>query len=226
MAVQKQAKVSAAQGEAARLDRIKAKAAVPDGCSDAIPLVPAAGLSVVFRHSEGVMTPSGPRSRATTIAGQHAVRRCGPLEVMEHLAARRGGKDPLVFTLGQHAAAVEYVALAEWCASSGVKLSSLEGGGGGGDTMGRMDRYCQAMARMRLMRAAIGSGVALEARVAAAHHDRGRTSLPVAAVVDGVLIEGRSIAAVLARHRWSRQTPYMKAAQAALSKALTRMYGL
>lgn len=202
------------------------RAAVPLGCSDAIPVAPAAGPSVVFRPVEVVQTDSGPRVRSTSAAGAHPVRRCGPLEVMERMSARRGGAG-LVFTPAQHSAAFEYVALVERCAASGVKLSSIEGGGGGGggDVVGRMDRICRDLARLRSMRAVVGHGLALAPRGARAHADRNRRAVSVLAVVDGLLIEGRSASEVLVRYGWSRQTPYLHAVQEALGAALTRMYG-
>lgn len=212
--------------EVARIDAIKRRAAPPVGCSDAVPVAPAAAPSVPFRHVEAVQTGSGPRLRSTTVAGRHAARRCGPLEVMEHLAARRGGKAPLRFEVCQHAAAVEYVALAEFCAASGVKLSSLEGGGGGGDVMGRMDRAIHALGRFRAMRHAIGDEVVLGGRGSGAHADRGRRVIRAVSVVDGVLLQGKTIAGLLASHGWSRQTRYTKALQEALSGALMRIDGL
>lgn len=217
---------SALQDEGARIKALKARAAPPEGCSDAVPVAPAAAPSVPFRHLETVQTPNGPRLRSTTLAGRHAARRCGPLEVMEHLAARRGGKAPLRFEVCQHAAAVEYVALAEFCAASGVKLSSLQGGGGGGDVMGRMDRVIHALGRLRAMRCAIGSEVVLGGRGCCAHMDRGRRVIRALSVVDGVLLHGKTIAGVLAAHGWSRQTRYTKTLQEALSAALMRIEGL
>lgn len=204
--------------------RVKARAAVPAAASPQIIPAPGAGPRVIHHQRESYMTENGPRDRAATMDGFHAVRGADVFDLMERNAQRRGGAGSL--TEGQKAAGRTYQALVEWLDSTGIKPSALGnlsgtcGGPGGGDHMLTVIAHAR---QLRHMQAAIGDGIALSPVNHRAHADRGRRAIPVRELVDRVCLVGWPLNKVLAYYGWGRGRRAVAEVKAALAAALDRM---
>lgn len=201
---------------------VKAAAAVPEVCSPAIPVAPGRGPMTVHRPFVAVATASGPRVRREAFPGGAPARVASALDLLER-ASRRRDSGPL-FSVAQHIAAAEYVALFERVNSGRVKCVDLSGARSGDGAGSVMDAIVGDIQRLRRMTRAIGSGVVLSARGSAAQ--AGRRSVRADGLVAWVLIRGESLSALLGRYGWGCQTKYRERLQHGLAAALDRLHGL
>jgi len=220
--------VALARIEAAALCAMRARGARPFGVSDAVPGA-AAGRAPKERYQ--------PREMVTTTSGSRRVVNCGhrgldglrpvsPLQRIDAAAARayRGDKatrEP-IFTTGQIDMADDYAALFERCQSAGVKCSSIEGlgAGGQGSFIDRVIADSRQLARWQL---AVGDGVILAQRNPAAAS--GKVAIRCLDLVNAVCIAGQSCDTVLGRFGWSKATKHRTKLIIALRMALDRMRG-
>lgn len=202
------------------LGAVKARAVAPDVCSPAIPVAPARGPMAVHRPVEAYMTGSGPRVRREPMPGGVAARVVSPLEVLELASRRRDGA--ALFTVAQHVAAAEYVALVERVASGRVKCSDLVGvvRGGAGSVM---DAIVHDIGRLRRMDEAIGREPVLAPRGRAV---AGRLVIRADLLVHWALIRCAPLSGLLARRGWCKQAKHRERLQAGLAAALDRLHGL
>lgn len=227
---------------------VKAGAAVPEACGDAIPLSPARGSVTTFdpvelvpdakggyrRQSAGYLGRSGAMVEDVWDRMDRQARAAHARLVQEHDRARRAGTvakdkaapvyEPL-FTPGQVATGRDYAALTERCAASGVSCSSLEAqhrsASGGGD---REAAVFRDFARLRAYHRRIGDGLAKEVRRIRPGGSR-RRAIRVRALVDMVCLGDRALLEVLEAHGWAKDARALVALRASLSGALDRMQG-
>jgi hypothetical protein len=131
------------------------------------------------------------------------------------------------FTHGQVAAARDYAALSERCASSGLSCSSLETikvGSSGGD---REAAVFRDFARLRSLQRRIGDGLAKEVRRYRPSATGGRRSaIRVRTLVDQVCLGGLTLDEVLRANGWGKCDGRVRAdLRSALCGALDRMQG-
>lgn len=131
------------------------------------------------------------------------------------------------FTHGQVAAARDYAALSERCASSGLSCSSLEAvkaGSGGGD---REEAMLADFQRLRMLQRRIGDGLAKEVRRHRPSATGGRRSaIRVRTLVDQVCLGGLTLDEVLRANGWGKCDGRVRAdLRSALCGALDRMQG-
>ena len=218
--------------EAARLDAIKAGAAVPDICGPRIVAAPARGGFVV--EHQVTMVPNGVDAHgldkwaaALTGYGHRAnVRGTDVFDRMIAQALRR--KRAPALTPGQMAIGRRYRDLVEALSADGCSLSSLEGSSGGsGDDGGWMDHRLQMADERDRLRRRIGNGCAMPIR-RVRPSDRGpnpRGPIMDRVLVDMVCLSDKSLDDVLRAHGWQRDGRTRKAIAQALSAALDRMIG-
>lgn len=218
------------EDEAARIGAIKAGGERPFGAGpEIVDCAPARGAVAAFQPREAVLTTEGKvRVVRSGHRGHDALRRADAFDLM--MAKSRSGssgkaKAPL-FTLAQIIAGREYAALAERCASAGLKCSSIEAstasGTGGGVWI---DAVLGDLQRLDGMRGRIGEEWAMRPSGAAAHADRGHRSIRVRQLVDMVCIGGMTLSAVLAAFGWSGASKNRQRALASLTGALDRLHG-
>lgn len=128
-----------------------------------------------------------------------------------------------LFTPGQVAIADRYRALVEWRDGSAIKCASLEAGRGGGSG-DYLTAYMDAGDELAKMVRAIGDDVCLSPR---RHMDRGNGRGPVTVrqAVDGVVLRGLTISALLKHYGWVAKGETRKVVRTAISGALDRMQG-
>lgn len=162
----------------------------------------------------------GPVEIATIVEVDWDVRRA-EYRASNRPVLRRRGPDALA-ALPQHCrdAADRYAATVELVAS--VRAPGDAGPRGGISDGGAVMR-CAAAERLRACRDAIGDAPVLDPRGVAAHRDRARRSLGTAEIVDGAVLHGRTIPAILARAGWSRGPSVAGPARQALEEALERL---
>lgn len=217
-------------GEAARMDDLRARASIPDECGDMIPSAPGRGAFVMFTPREMVKTESGAiRSRQSGYCGRKAIRSADAFDVMQEQSARasrakkRDGSAPM-FTVAQITAGREYASLFERYQAAGAKCSSLEASSRSGPASGSfMDAVIRDGQRLERMRAAIGSGWALEPRRVGPHGDR-RRAIPMVDVVHMVCIGGHTVTEILRSFGWAHGAKNSAPLVQALRDALDRMY--
>ena len=129
-----------------------------------------------------------------------------------------------LFTPGQVAMADRYRALVEWRAGSAIKCASLEAGRGGVSAKDFMDTYLKSGRELDGLIAAIGADVCLSPR---RHMDRGNGRGPVSVrqAVDGVVLAGLTISALLKRNGWDANVKTRRCVRDAIRGALDRMQG-
>lgn len=213
-------------GEADRIARIKADAARPDGCgSEIVDVAPGRGPVRRFQPREAVRTASGQvRVARAGHNGNDALARADAFDVMQQQSSRRKKDAGALFTPGQISAGRDYAALYERCASAGVRCSSVEATGGGGQGSW-IDAVIRDSRRLAALDRAIGSAVVLSPRDAQAHADRGRKIMRTSDLVAGVCVEGRTISQMLQSFGWCRSPFIRKKTMGALCAALDRMQG-
>ncbi|SOC11402.1 hypothetical protein SAMN05877809_105277 [Rhodobacter sp. JA431] len=210
---------------------VMARAAAPASCGPEIVAAPARGASMRFQPE--AMVPKGEadwQAEAVGFRGRDAVRRADLFDKMERAALRAGREVP--FSPGQVSAGRAYAALVEFVSAGGVKLSSLEGrvgGGAGGGEAVWIERYSQASAKLRRLRAAIGDEAALSVRRVRpskrveAGSDGLARGISDRVLVDGVCVMGMSLGEVLVANGWAKSGQNIEAVRVALAAALERM---
>lgn len=143
---------------------------------------------------------------------------------LEEIERRSRGRNPLRFTVAQHDAAVHFEDLAHRVASGNVKLSRLDGNGGGGSGLSVTDAMLISRQRFDLMLRRIGSEPVLAPRGAMAMP--GRRTIGAGDVAMGLLVWRVTQTALLQRFGWGGQTRYVNALNAALGHALDAIYGV
>lgn len=234
----------AREDEAARLEEVRARGAVPDGCCPDIPEAPARGpFRLVQMRALYPAGENGFTSKPAGYMGRSTMQAADAFDVMEAKAraahARKvtrakAAKKPALsyrppFTPGQVAMGRLYRDLVEKHACAGVRGSSLEtlsqgGGGQGGEFI---DAVLRDRQRLQLLRDRIGFGVFLAPRRVSAHSmDRGtRRAISDLQLVDAVCIEGLAVSAVLARFGWGRTAKLNQRLAARLAELLDAMMG-
>jgi len=209
--------------EARRVGSMLSDATPPDAMRIA-PVAPARGAMRLLADFEAL--PGGTRRKA----GAHW-QELSPLAAMVAQAAMRhegSGRDmPFVapFTPGQVQVAEDYRALVEAVAAGLCKGSSLEGGRSGGGSSGlAIDSYMDQSRWLAELRRRIGTGAAMQPR-RNMDRDNARRSIPVAAVVDMVLLQGLTLSDVLRRYGWAEKGLLRKDLRNVLCAALDRMQG-
>lgn len=219
-------------------------AALPPVEMRAAPVAPARGTMRLVEN--WTVQPGGTRRRdgghwitpsALDVENVQARKKRGvaAVERAEERAERRGqdltedGREAALrqvdlFTPSQIAMAARYRALVEWRDGSAVKCASLEAGRGGASGRGYMDQFLDAGAELARIVAAIGADVCLSPR---RHMDRNnaRGPLTVRQAVDGVVLKGMTISALLKRHGWDANVKTRRAVRDAIRGALDRAQG-
>lgn len=212
------------EAERRRCDEILAKSAPPVEMS-AAPAAPARGAMML--QPNFVVMPGGTRKRD----GAHW-RNAGPLSVMVEQARQRHdakGREEEEFTApftpSQIAVSEDYRALVERYEAGLCKTSSLEAGRAGSGGAGlAIDTYIQEARWLDELRRRIGDGVTMQVR---RHLDRdnARRAIPVRALVDMVLVHGKTLSDVLRAHGWAKTTVHLRMVRGELCAALDRMCG-
>lgn len=168
--------------------------ALPEAASPNIIAAPARGPVVLRPQYETVMTPSGPRTRRATADGFHPVAAEDAFDRMALQARRSQPAGEPMFTVAQVEAGRAYAALAERCASEGMRCSSPEarqGGGGAGDWM---DGVLGRSYRLDRMRREIGNEPVLKGD--------GRVGINTLELVNLVCRDGLTVSQILQRKGW------------------------
>lgn len=129
------------------------------------------------------------------------------------------------FTPSQISVARAYRDLVEWREGSPMRGSDLTGGQSGGGGAGLfIDSYIANGAWIETLRERIGDVVVMDIR---RHMDRGNTRRPITAraLVDQVVLEGKTLTQVLQGFGWVANTANLKATRVGLCAALDRMTG-
>ncbi|HMO09859.1 MAG TPA: hypothetical protein PKD10_19775, partial [Paracoccaceae bacterium] len=211
------------QAEGLRLAQMRARAVPPEPML-AAPVAPARGPMILVRE---IAMVRGSTERAK-VTGHHWRGAC-MLEVMCRQALdRHAGEGPFLppFTAGQIATAERYRALVERHGAAGLRCASAEtraAGSGGGDGRGFIDAYLDEGAEIARMLRRIGEGEALSVRRIRPSRREGRRGIGLRALVDDVVLRGRSISAVLRAAGWSVKGDHREALRLALGGALDRM---
>lgn len=198
----------------------------PASASANIAPAPARGALVARPQHETVMTPNGPRVRRTTQDGFHPVAAQDAFDVMALQAKRRDAGGLPLFSVGQVEAGRTYAALAERCASEGLRCSSPEARQGGGQQVDWIEGVIARSARLAAMHRAIGTDVVLPVSGSAGAELVGRRAVSVRLLVDQVCCEGMSVSEVLRRAGWPVRGARVTDVLGHLTEALNRMQGL
>lgn len=209
------------------MSAVRAVGAVPAGCSsEIVSCAPARGLLVPWRPM--VAVPTGDDGWAFVehgYKGKVGARIGDVFDAMADQAAKAGG--PVPFTGGQIDTARRYHAITERVSAGNIKLSSVEGRGGGGDGRDAMDTYAACCETLRRYHRAIGTGVSMAVRRVrpSARGGPGRRNISDRALVDAVCLGGMTVTEALSAHGWSNRGGNIQAARQALCGALDRMAG-
>lgn len=202
-------------------DDLKVASTPPVTASPNIIAAPARGPQLVEPQFETVQTPSGPRTRRATQDGFHPVRRADAFDMMALQHKRAGGQGTL-FTVAQVEAGRAYAALCERVSAEGMRCSSPEARtGGGGQGVDWIEGVIGRTARLARMRAAVGSGWAVEAGDVPGK----RTAILVLTLVDRVCVHRQGLGQVLNWHGWPVKGETRAVLQRALCAALDRLHG-
>ena len=233
IAVARRLKINPAEVTQAHRDQLirlllDKRGAVPVSCDrGAIPVAPARGPVLTFH----------PRVSLVTEEGNRVIRKEGQYEAMyvqdafdkaEVQAIER--KQPVPFTPGQRDVGREYCHLFHRCSASGLKLSQIEGGQGGGGCDGVSEAVLGDMQRLRWLQRQIGPGVAKQVRrirPSARNAGKGGKARPItdAALVRLFCCDAETLSGVLDAHGWSDRKESKDALHRALCAALDRMRG-
>lgn len=210
------------EGEAKRIEAIKAQAAPPSAMSAAT-VAPARGPQQLVPNftvtAGGIRRTDGAHWRGLSpLAAAVAQAR------LRHEA--RGSDAPFVppYGPGQVAMAEFYAALVEWRDGSAMRCSSFEAGREGGGSGHFIDTFLQRGFDLAQLHQRIGNGVAMAPR---RNMDRGnaRRSITVRAAVDMAVLAGLPVKAILHRFGWVANMREMRELRAAICGALDRMQG-
>lgn len=173
-------------------------------------------------YTPPTLDPSGPLPYGPARGGFERAELPDPWTGRPMPVRRRRGSSALGrLPEGLRAAAARYAALVEAVNAPGCP--SLDAPRGGGLSDGGASSRCALAQRLGRAHEAIGPTLALPARGAQAHADRGRRSVSVRALVDMVCLEGRPLRDVLASHGWSRWAEHERRLGDALRAALERL---
>lgn len=216
------------RAERERLREIMALVEVPDRCGPEIIAQPARGPMVALAPMGLIPDGSagGWKREHLGFRGRDHARQADAFDLME-LQARRASKgadvEPL-FTAAQVGAARRYAMLVERHDAAGMRCSSVEaqrsGGGGGGSFI---DTVLYEGEMIRVMRKAIGDGVAMDVRRVRPSARGSRVGIRDRVLVDMVCLQGLTVSQVLAGHGWALGVIPRDVARAALCAALDRM---
>lgn len=207
--------------EADRMAALKARAVAPARCGPEIPVAPARGPMVAFAPMEMRRSEDGYDLAHAGFRGRDAARAMDVWDYMARQARRAGGTEP--FTRAQVATARAYAALVERHVARGLRGISVEtmmAGRGGSGGQGFADAVLEEGRRIDRLVAAIGPGLALQVRRVSR---RKRDVVTVRGLVDGLCLEGLTLAKLLRRARWDTNGATLDAARAAVAGALDRM---
>lgn len=205
---------------------IKRGGRTPDICDrEQIPDAPARGAVLGFHPKETYISETGNAMQRR--AGRYAALKVQDAFDKAELDAKRYRREA-PFTAGQVDVGREFGELFERCASSGLKLSSIEGGGGGGGSDGVSEAQLADMQRLGLLKRRLGSGVAMPIRRVRPSKRGVADGRPKRNISDAVLVrmfcvDGDSLSAVLAAHGWSDYGKSRNVLRDALRVALERM---
>lgn len=209
----------------ARLAKVRARGAVPEGVGPEIVAAPARG-PVRVTHPVALY-PVGVDDFEAKHAGHDGRDQMwvgDAFDVMAGKAQAKGSAPP--FSPGQVQMGRLYRAKVERHATAGVKCSSLESvsgdGGGGGSFIDAVLRDGQVI---EAMRERIGDGEAKPIKRARKAGEVPRTVITDRALVDAVCLEDLTLADVLRRHGWSVAGKLVEELRRALGRALDRMAG-
>lgn len=216
-----------AKAEAMRIEAVKSMGRVPVECGSDIREAPARGPVRVFDHMASY--PKGEDGFELKPAGhdgRKTMARADAFDVMQAQRDRRsGGKAGRMFTHSQIAMGRQYATLVERHESAGVKCSSVESSGGGGDGAGFMDAVLADAQAIDRMRARIGDGSAVVVRRHRPSKRGARATITDRRLVDMVCVEGRTLTDVLRSHGWTVRADLVRDLTKALADALDRMQG-
>lgn len=188
---------------------------------------PARGPVLTFYPREAVITDAG--NVRSQRAGRYAAMKVqDAFDKADVQAARR--KQPAPFTPGQRDVGREYAELFTRCQASGLKLSQMNGSGGGGGTAGVSEAVLADMQRLAWMQRQIGQGVAMAVRRVRPSQRGGDGSRRARNITDANLVrsfcvDAETLSAVLVAHGWSGRGENKKALHRALCAALDRVRG-
>jgi len=221
-----QRRAQAEVAEAERIDEVMQRGMVTESIHpDQFTVAPARGTYSTFVPRKLVITEAGNVRLHREGDGRKGLQMSDAFDVALVYAQR--AKRPAPFTRGQINVGRDYAALYERCAGSGCKLSSFEGGGGGGSGLSVTDAQLRDLRRLRWFHDKIGRGVAMSVR--RVRPTKRGTNRPKAIRDDEIVhlfcVAGRPLSAILKAHGWSDGTKNKKALLAALCDALDRMQG-
>lgn len=211
--------------EAMRIEDVRARGRVPEGCGPEIPDAPARGPVRRFQPMGYYPVGSdGWAMKATGHMGRAALRRADVFDVMAARAARHA--KPAPFTPSQVQVGRDYRDVVERHASAGVRCSSMEaqsGGGGGGGAF--IDAVLRDGERIALLRGRVGGGQAMCVRRVRPSARGSRLGIADMVLVDMVCLRDLALGPVLKAHGWSVWAGSLDAVRQALCAALDRMTG-
>lgn len=204
---------------------MKRQARVPVVCDRTqIVSAPARGPVLLFHPREAVISEAG------NVVTQKAGRFAGMLVQDAFLKAEVQAvkrKQPPPFTAGQIGVGREYRNLFDRCASSGLKLSKVDGSGGGGGAGGVSEAVLADMQALRWLQKRIGTGTAMAVRRVRPSRRGGASARIITdlSLVHAFCVDCETLSGVLTAHGWSDYAGNKKVLHRALRAALDRMRG-
>ncbi len=216
------------EAEQKRCVQMLERAVPPVEVMGVVPVAPARGAMVISQGFEAL--PGGMRRRDGI-----RLRELSPLAQMvanawlRHQDRYAGKDDAPAFVPPYDPAQVQvsedYRALVERHEAGLIKCSSTEAGraGGGGSGLA-IDRFMDDGRWLSVLRDRIGDQTVMSPR---RNMDRGngRKAITARTLVDQVVLHGKDLSHVLARHGWEGQTKHRRMLREALCAALDRMQG-
>ena len=212
--------------EAGRIEGIKSNSEKPMGVgSEIVDIAPARGAVRRFQPKEAQITEAG-NIRVTRVGykGHDALQIADAFDLMQLQASRRNKAVGPLFSAGQISAGRDYAALYEKVQSAGVKCSSVEALGGGGQGS-FIDAVLRDSRRLADLQRCIGSDVVLRPKRARPSQDATRRPIKASDVVREICVGGRTVSQLLQKFGWSRSPAFTKQITGALQDALDRMQG-
>lgn len=198
---------------------------VPVVCDrDAIPVAAARGPVLLFHPRETVISEAG--NVVTQKAGRFAGMMVQDAFLKAEVQAMKR-KQPAPFTAGQIGVGREYRNLFDRCASSGLKLSQVDGSGGGGGAGGVSEAILADMQALRRLQKRIGTGTAMAVRRVRPSQRGGARARIITdqSLVHAFCVDCETLSGVLVAHGWSDYSGNKKTLHRALCAALDRMRG-
>ncbi|WP_420415911.1 hypothetical protein [Marinovum algicola] len=201
--------------EARRIAEVRARGFLSGDCGP----VPDAPARAAFTLSETrAMYPDGRdgwESKPAGYRGRKTLAHMDPLDVVEALARKR------LFTPTQKAMARHYRSLTQDYANKGVRCSSVERSGGGGDGTSFIEAVLRQAQELDRLHARIGRGVVLAVK----RRGAGRRPIVARELVDDICLRDRSPSDVLRANGWSCKGDHRGQVLVALRDILDRMTG-